>query len=150
MNTEIPEALQIEHEELREQLGKAAAAGGKTGEAAQRVMKVLHPHILLEEEFAIPPLTLLPRLARGEVTPDMRRFLSQAETLKGALPRMLAEHKMIVEALRGLMQAAQEEGHTGYARYARKMIVHAQMEEEILYPASILVGEYLRGKLEKA
>ncbi len=150
MKPDIPEALQIEHEELREQLGKAAAAGGKTGEAAQRVMKVLHPHILLEEEFAIPPLTLLPRLAVAPATADMKRFLALSEKLKASLPRMLAEHKLIVEALGGLMQAAQEEGHTGYARYARKMIVHAQLEEEILYPASILVGEYLRANLEKA
>jgi hypothetical protein len=149
MNTEVPEALRIEHGELREQLAKAAAAGGKTEEAAQRVLKVLRPHILLEEEFAIPPLTLLPRLARGEVTQDMRRYMIQAETLKAELPRMLAEHGLIVEALRGLMQAAQDEGHTGYARFAQKMILHAQTEEEILYPASILIGEYLRWKLGK-
>lgn len=150
MNADIPEALQIEHMELREQLGKAAAGGGKTGEAAERVMKVLRPHILLEEEFAIPPLTLLPRLAQGEVTQDMRRYMTQAQTLKAELPRMLQEHGLIVEALRGLMQASQDEGHTGYARYAQKMILHAQTEEEILYPASILVGEYLRWKLGKA
>ena len=145
--TNVPEALQIEHEELRDELQKAAAAGGKTGEAARGVMKVLHPHILLEEEFAIPPLCLLPRLARGEVTPDMRRAMAQSQMLKTQLPRMLEEHKLIVEALRRLMQAAQEEGLAGFARLARKMIVHAQAEEEILYPASILVGEYLKSKL---
>ena len=150
MNADVPEALKIEHAELREQLGKAAAAGGKTGEAADGVMKVLRPHILLEEEFAIPPLTLLPRLARGEITADMRRYMTQAETLKAELPRMLEEHGLIVEALRGLVQAAQEEGHTGYARYAQKMILHLQTEEEILYPASILIGEYLRWKLGKS
>lgn len=150
MNADVPEALKIEHSELREQLGKAAVAGGRTGEAAQSVLKVLRPHILLEEEFAIPPLTLLPRLARGEVTPDMRRFMLQAQTLKAELPRMLEEHGLIVEALRGLMQAAQDEGHVGYARFAQKMILHAQTEEEILYPASILVGEYLQWKLGKA
>ena len=98
----------------------------------------------------MPPLTLLPRLARGEVTPDMRRYQKLAETLKAELPRMLAEHKLIVDALGELMRAAQEEGYTGYAQFARKMILHAQMEEEILYPASILVGEVLRARLEKA
>ncbi len=144
---DVPEALQIEHEELREQLGRAAAAGGRTGEAARRVLNVLHPHILLEEEFAIPPLTLLPRLARGEVGPEMKPFLAQAETLRASLPRMLDEHKLIVDALGGLMRAAQEEGHAGYAAYARKMIVHAQLEEQVLYPASILVGMYLRSRL---
>jgi hemerythrin superfamily protein len=146
---EIPEALQIEHEELREQLAKAAAAGGKTGEAAERAMKVLHPHILLEEEFAIPPLRALPALARGELPADMGRILSQSATLKAELPRMLEEHGLIVKALRGLMQAAQEEQLPGFARYAQKMILHAQFEEEILYPASILVGEYLKGQTKK-
>ncbi|MGH9368980.1 MAG: hemerythrin domain-containing protein [Thermoanaerobaculia bacterium] len=150
MMHDVPEALKIEHQELREQLESAAAAGGRTGEAAQGVLKVLRPHILLEEEFAIPPLTLLPRLARGEVASDMRPYLKQSETLKAELPRMLQEHGLIVEALRGLMQAAQEEGHAGFALFAKKMILHAQTEEEILYPASILVGEYLRGRLPKA
>jgi hypothetical protein len=150
MSKDVPEALKIEHEELREQLDRAASAGGRTGEAALRVQKVLRPHVLLEEEFAIPPLTLLPRLARGEITPDMRRFQHQAETLKAELPRMLDEHALIVEALRGLMQAAQEEGLPGYAQFARKMIHHAQTEEEILYPASILVGEILRARLGRS
>ena len=150
MNKEVPEVLQIEHQELREQLERAAAAGGRTGEAAKEVQKVLRPHILLEEEFAIPPLTLLPRLARGQITPDMKRFQVLAETLKAELPRMLDEHALIVAALRGLMKAAQEEGQTGYAHFATKMILHAQTEEEILYPASILVGEILRARFSKS
>lgn len=149
MKHDVPEALKIEHEELRGDLRRAAEAGGKTGEAAERVLKVLRPHILLEEEFAIPPLMLLPRLARGEISADMRPYMKQAETLKAELPRMLDEHALIVEALRGLMQAAQEEGHTGFARFAQKMILHAQTEEEILYPASILVGEFLKTRLPK-
>jgi hypothetical protein len=150
MKGEVPESLRIEHGELREELQKAMDAGGRTGEAAQGVVKVLRPHILLEEEFAIPPLTLLPRLARGEVTSDMRRYQALSETLKAELPRMLEEHKLIVAALGDLMRAAQEEGYGGYAQFARKMILHAQTEEEILYPASILVGEILRARLGKA
>jgi hypothetical protein len=144
---EVPEALRMEHEELGDQLRKALDAGGKTGEAAKKVMQVLRPHILLEEEYAMPPLTILARLARGEVTPEMRRYLAPAEMLKAELPRMLDEHKLIVEALRDLLRAATEEHQYGYAGLAQKMILHAQLEEEVLYPASILVGEYLRSKL---
>jgi hypothetical protein len=40
--------------------------------------------------------------------------------------------------------------HTGYAQLAQKLILHAQLEEEVLYPASIVVGEYLKWKLGKA
>jgi hypothetical protein len=149
VKNEVPACLDIEHAELREQLATAAAAGGRTGEAARGVMAVLRPHILLEEEFAIPPLTLLPRLAKGEISSDMKRYQVLAETLKAELPRMLDEHGLIVKALRELMKAAQEEGQTGYARFAQKMILHAQTEEEILYPASILVGEILRTRFAK-
>lgn len=149
MKIVVPESLQYEHRELREHLEKAAAAPGRTGEAAREVVQVLMPHILLEAEFAMPPLTILPRLAAGEITPDMARFIDRTDAFKAELPRMLDEHKLIVAALRTLMRAAAEEKQPGHAQFAQKMILHAQMEEEILYPAAILVGEYLRLRMGK-
>jgi hypothetical protein len=137
----------IEHERLRQELEKATTIGGETAEAARAVLKVLVPHMLLEEEFAIPPVKLLPRLARGEFTPDMVKILPKTEMMKAELPRMLAEHVLIVEALRRLLQAAVKERHDGYAGFAQKLILHAQQEEEVFYPASILVGEYIKLRL---
>ena len=112
-------------------------------------MKVLFPHMVMEEEYAMPPLKLLPRIARGDVTPDMARVIPISGTLKSELPRMLEDHKQIVLALRRLMQAATEEGWDGYSEFATKLISHAQMEEEIAYPAAILVGEYLKQYFDK-
>ena len=149
MKVDLPQALQTEHQELHEEMVKATKLGGETGAAARGVVKVLFPHVLLEEEFAIPPLSILPALARGELTAEMARVLPKAEMLKAELPRMLDEHKLIVQALQKLLQAASKEQHSGYARFAQKLILHAQMEEEVLYPASILVGEYLKLKLGK-
>lgn len=147
---ELPPGLRTEHEELREEMLKATKLDGETGAAAKAVAKVLFPHVLLEEEFALPPLTLLPRLARGHVTPDMASVLSKTDLLKAELERMLDEHRLIVSALQKLLQAATAEQYSGYARFAQKMILHAQMEEEVLYPASILVGEYQKLKVGKA
>jgi hypothetical protein len=146
---ELPPGLKAEHQNIHEEMVRATRVGGLTGAAAKDVAKVLFPHVLLEEEFAIPPLRLLPDLARGKVTPDMARVLSQTDLLKAELPRMLDEHKLIVQALQKLLQAASAEQHTGYARFAQKLLLHAQLEEEVLYPASILIGEYLRLKLGK-
>jgi Hemerythrin HHE cation binding domain len=146
----LPTVLTMEHEAMQEELARATRAGGRTEEAAWRVTRVLFPHVYREEEFAIPPLLLLPRLARGEVTPDMESILAKTDVMKAELPRMLQEHKVIVEALQKLLQAAAGEGQTGFARFAQKLILHAQTEEEVLYPASILVGEYIRLKLGKA
>jgi hemerythrin superfamily protein len=140
---------QIEHDRLRKELEKATTVGGETADAARAVSKVLAPHMLLEEEFAMPPLKLLPRLSRGEFTPEMERILTKTDTLKALLPRMLEEHTLIVAALRRLLQAAIQERHEGYASFAQKLIHHAQQEEEVFYPASILVGEYIKLRLER-
>jgi hypothetical protein len=148
-NNELPTVLTMEHEAMQEDLVRASRAGGETERAAWQVSRVLSPHVFREEEFALPPLRLLPRLARGEFTPEMESILLKTEVLKAELPRMLAEHKAIVGALRKLLQAATAEGHAGFASFAQKLILHAQTEEEILYPASILVGEYLKLKLGK-
>ena len=148
-NDDSSTVLSVEHKVMQEDLARATRAGGQTEKAAWQVTRVLFPHVYREEEFAMPPLLLLPRLARGEITPDMEGILVKTEIMKAELPRMLAEHKAIVTALRKLLQAATAERHTGFASFAQKLIQHAQMEEEILYPASILVGEYLKLKLGK-
>jgi hypothetical protein len=147
VNIEIPAVLRFEHAELQEELAKAMKVGGKTGEAARVVLEVLLPHLEREKTFAAPPLSLLPLLASGQVTPEMASVLSLTDTLKAEFPEMLAEHRVIVVALRNLMRAATEEKQAGYARFAQKLILHAQMEEEVLYPAAILVGEFVKCKL---
>lgn len=147
---DAPESLRFEHEELHAQLEKASTSGGATGEAARRVMEVLGPHVRLEENFAIPPLVLLPALAAGGFTPEMEKILSKSDRLKEELPGMLADHGRIAEALTRLMQAAQVEKKYGFAEFARKVILHAQLEEEVLYPAAIVVGDYVRLLLGKS
>jgi hypothetical protein len=142
--------MQLEHEELHEELARAMKAGGRTGEAARAVMHALRPHMAREEELVIPALALLAPLAAGGVTEEMAALLPKVTALKTYLPHMLADHRRIVETLTELMKAAIEEKNQSFARFAQKMILHAQSEEEILYPAAILVGEYLKAKLEKA
>ena len=150
IDVHLPESSRPEHLELHDQLSRARRVGGRTAEAATAVMTVLYPHILLEERYAMPPLALLPQLISGEVTEDMRRVVKAAEKLKAELPSMLEDHRRIVKALKDFMQASTDEGHGGHAQFAQKIIHHAQQEEEMLYPAAILVGEYIKLRLGKA
>jgi len=147
--TQTPESLQFEHRELSDALQKAALAPGKTGKAARDVQDVLAPHILAEQEYAMPPLAQIARIARGEITPDMERLIEKTDAFRAELPHMLEEHKLIVAALRSLMQAAAAEKQHGAAQFAQKLIQHAQLEEEVLYPAALLVGEYLRLRMTR-
>jgi hypothetical protein len=147
MEQKIPQTLESEHEELHEELARAMKAGGRTAEAARAVMKVLQPHMAREQAFVLPALALLGPLAAGRFSPDMAPVVAKTESLRAEMPRMLAEHTRIVVALQHLIQAATDEQQTGCTRFAQKLIGHAQGEEEILYPAAILVGEYLKLRL---
>ncbi len=144
-----PQSLKAEHDELQAQLGLAIEAGGATGKAAAKVAEALHPHFLKEEEYALPPLGLMPALAEGEIVPEMKAAVTMTDRLKADLPHMLQEHKEIGVGLRILMEAAIPEGKEEAAHFADKLMLHAKTEEEVLYPASILVGEYLNLKLSE-
>jgi hypothetical protein len=110
--------------------------------------KIMHPHFLREDEYAIPPLGLLARLARGTTSPDMADVLPLVARLKEEMPLMIEEHRAITGALIQLGNAASEENLREWAEFADEMRHHAQMEEEVLYPAAILVGEYVKHRLQ--
>jgi len=83
------------------------------------VADILHAHFLKEEEYALPPLGMLPVLAEGTVLPEMQEAIELTDRLKKAVI------------------------------FAEKLMLHAQTEEDVLYPASILIGEYLKLKLSR-
>ena len=146
MKFKIPRPLVTEHEELHEALVRATKVRGRIGEAAREVATLLHPHFVAEEEYALPPLGLLQALAAGPVTPEMKDVLLLTDKLAADLPKMLAEHEAIVGALRKLVVAAKREKKPEWARFAAKLILHAQTEEQVLYPAAILVGERVKAR----
>lgn len=143
---EIPLALKVEHEKLHAELSAATKLPGRTGQAAKQVAVVLHEHFLSEEEFAMPPLALLGPIAEGRVTSEMLSVIALTNRLKVEMPRMLSEHEAVVRALAELGQAAAAEHHPDVTRFVQELTAHAQTEEQVLYPAAVLVGEYLKLK----
>lgn len=150
MDFKIPKTLEKEHEELHAELRKATSAGGATGKTAKRLLSVLHPHFVKEEDFALPPFGLLPSLSKGKVTPDMKDILLMTDKLKADLNQMLNEHEEIVAVFEKLVAAARKERKLEYVRFAERLTLHAQTEEDVYYPAAILIGEYLKLKLARA
>jgi hypothetical protein len=145
----IPTSIQREHLELHEQLAGATRAGGKTGEAARRVEDLLRPHFQKEEQFALPPLGMLRAFADGEVPANAEEVLALTREFRREYPQMLEEHEMIVAALADLLVAARAERHEEVARFAQDLMHHAESEEQILYPTTVLIGEYLKVVLAK-
>lgn len=146
---EIPKSVQTEHEAIHATLKEATRATGRVGPAAQALAKILHPHFVREEEIALPPLGLLARLVGGDDPAEMVDVLVMTDALKRELPQMLEEHKAIRAAVENLRVAARADNADKYERLANDLALHAQTEEEVLYPAAILVGEIIRARLRQ-
>ena len=67
-----------------------------------------------------------------------------ADSLAAELPRMLQEHKEIRQAVERLADYARSEMRPEQLQLAERLRQHAQTEEEVLYPAAIMVGKYVR------
>lgn len=141
---QTPPSLAAEHRELHEILARASNEGGELGDAAAKLEKALAPHFRREEEIATPPLGLLPTLAREDANSDMRAVLPITDALERELPQMLKEHEAIREAVTSFRAAAVRAGLEEYVRFSDDLAAHARQEEEILYPAAVLVGRYVK------
>ena len=88
----------------------------------------------------------LARLASGAAVPDAEasEILTMTDALRKELPKMLDELKQIRAAVDGLRQAAKSEGSAKYQELADHLALHARNEEEVLYPAAIVVGDVIR------
>jgi len=150
MELKIPPSLKHEHGEMRASLEIAQKAAGKSGEAAREVARLLVPHFKKEEEYALPPLDALAVLAGGGVPDNPEAIIAKADRLRHELAEMLREHQAIAKALEDLYDVATDDSRPELARFARKLLLHAQMEEQIYYPASLMVGEYLKLRTAKA
>ena len=143
---QIPEAMRLEHMEIHDGLVRATKTPGQVGQAARKLAAVLDPHFVREEQIALPPLGLLAPLSRGEFTPEMREVLSMTDALRAELPRMLSEHKAIRAATVRLGEVAKAAGNAEVESLAETLKVHAQSEEEVFYPAALLVGDVVRAR----
>jgi hypothetical protein len=139
----VPPAVAAEHDEIQAALEQAVRSGGATGEAALTVRKLLQPHFEKEEQYAMPPLSLLPRLATDQVTGDLRGALAVTRRFREEYPMMLADHRAILAALSDLAAAAEQESKPHQAAFARKLMHHAETEEQVLYPAALLIAKHL-------
>jgi hypothetical protein len=144
----IPESIRAEHAEIHAELEEATRAPGAVGAAAKELAAVLHPHFVREEQVAQPPLGLIGPLASGAAISDAAasEALAMTDTLRRELPRMLQEHAVIRAAVEKLRETAHAANAAKAEELAEKLALHAKTEEEVLYPAALLVGDALRAR----
>lgn len=140
----VPPGLIAEHDAIHAQLAALLDAPGDVGRAAQELAELLHHHFPAENQLAVPPLGWLVPLAHGSIPPGADAMIAKTDSLRAAMPQMLDEHRHIHAAAKNLQAAGIAGGNDAAVAFAEKLLAHAQHEEEVLYPAAILVGDLLR------
>ena len=149
MSFDIPAPLLEEHNELRAALARAGQAPGAVGEAAREVARLLEAHLRQEEKYVLPALSIMGDVVRGAHRSEMSMVLGTARKLKAELPAMFAEHRVILAAVQKLAAAARAAGLPEVERFAHELARHSQVEELVIYPAAVLLGEHLARVMEE-
>ena len=142
----VPSSIKKEHEALLDQVHPITLFPDSTGLIAKKLEELMVHHFIEEENFVLPPLGLLPSLSSGQLPEQTREILLLTEKLKSQMTHLSVEHQLIKAYMDELKQAAAKDNHPGVLEFEKELHQHATIEEEVLFPSAILIGEYLKLK----
>ena len=139
-----PSSLEEEHKEIHEKLEKIVSSSGDTANMSKQVQSIMQPHFEKEEQLSILVLGALQPYVNGTLTEETRDQVIQiSQQFKQEYPTMLEEHKQIVSALNNLENTAMQENRQDVISFIADLKSHAMNEEQVTYPATIVVVELL-------
>lgn len=144
---EIPDALTLDHEELRTELIKAAIQPGRVGIAAKKVAHLYLPHFAREEQMIFSAFGLLQDLAAERVLPDMAPVEPMIALLSGQHHALLKHHKSIDAAVEELLEEARNEKNAEIADLVCKLRKHEKTEDEVMFPTVLMIAKSIRDAL---
>ena len=144
MRPKTPKALLSGHEKLFNDMESIASIGGALGEKAKLLSDISRPHFKREEEFALPPLSLLLALSEGNWKIESKTAIKMVDELEAKLTQMKGEHDAIGKVLDNIKNLAENENNQKVKQFVDDLNLHIELEEQVLYPATILIGDYLR------
>lgn len=148
MRPKVPGSVSEEYENLTQNLKIAANVSGNVGTAAKDAYRLLQPHHEKDQEFALPPLRYLATIADEKLTGEIEKIHNMSGRLKRQYPQMRQDIQSLTTALESLADVAFKEQKLEYHTLARRFINFLQREEQILYPASILIGDLIQAKAD--
>ena len=146
--TEVPSSIQKTHNYLLEQIHKMTLYEDSSGRVALKIEDLMKHHFKEEDDFILPSLGLLPSLANGLLPAQSKEVILLSENVKSMLNHMSAEHQLIEAFIEELKQASEKENLPEIIEFEKEVKQHASSEEEVYFPAAILIGEYLKLKAE--
>jgi hypothetical protein len=146
---QVPQSVRLQHDQIVSRLMTYTKHEAPVGAAATKALATLNAHYEKEEKFVLPPLGLLPRIANGEISKDMAPAIAMALRTQAALPELQNDHIQITSLMNELIEAGNKSHNDELVRLATRIAAQSLNHIEVLIPASIMVGNYLRQRLPK-
>jgi hypothetical protein len=147
---QIPQSIRHEHQQIISRLESFAAGKDKeTAAAAQKAATFLKGHYATEEQFVLPPLGLLPRIAKGEISKDMEPAVAMADRTKSALADFGNDHIKITSLMNDLIAVGKKKKDEDIVRLATRVAAQSLNDIEVNQPTAILIGDYLRPRFSR-
>ncbi len=141
-----PSSVKKEHEYLLDLIRQFSTEKDSAGRTANKILVTMEHHFSEEESYVLPPLGILPQLAKREVPAYSDSILALIKKFRTNSAHMIAEHQLInayIEEWLNTDGANRQE----ILFFKNELEAHARLEEEVLFPAAILIGEYLQLKI---
>lgn len=146
---DVPSSIIETHASLLKQVHQMTFYKDSSSHVAIKLESFMQHHFKDEENFIFPLLGLLPLLAKEQLPEQNDDIIRLSENVKSELSHMSAEHQLINAYINELKQASTIENLPEISAFENEVLKHAKSEEEILFPASILIGDYLKLKSVK-
>jgi hypothetical protein len=146
---QVPQSMRLQHEQIVSRLEHFASRKGAHSAAAQRAVTFLKKHYAKEEEFVLPTLSLLPRLAKGEIAKDMEPAIAMADRTKSAQSEFQNDHINITSLMNELIEAGKKKRDEELVRFATRVAAQSLNDIEVAHPTAILIGDYVRLRLSR-
>ena len=144
---EVPSSIKETHLAILERIQKMTMYNDSSAGIAMKLDSLMQHHFKEEEDLILPPLGLLPSLANDQMPEQTKDVIRLSENIKTMMTHMSVEHQLIAAYIKELKQASTMENQAEIMEFEKEVIKHAVSEEEIFFPAAIMVGEYLKLKL---
>lgn len=141
---DVPYCIKEEHDHLLREMEKLTLAKDSTSRVATRTLELMRHHFQEEEDYVLPPLQTLPMLASEMIPEHSAEIIRLTEKLRSQLAHMNAEHQMIRTHLKELRVAVAYDNRPDISLLEEQIDRHARVEEEVYFPAAMLVGKYLK------
>lgn len=105
----------------------------------------MQQHFAEEEDYALPPLGLLPLLAGANTPEQSKDVLLLTGKPKPQTAHLSAEHQMVKAYLDELKQVTTKKNYRK-SMNPKKHFINMRIPKKKFFPAAILIGEYLKRK----